>query len=1528
VRQLLVLVVLVGLMQAAVIYGGTVSTGAFDPLTLVTTGFILVGAYIMGELFRRMRMPALLGYLAAGMLFGPKLSVILFGNESLAPIGAGVISELGLINVLAVGVIGTMGGGEIKLSDLRENIGKLSAMCLSVFVLVLPLVGGLVLGLTFIAPSLVPFLAELPLGGRIAGALLFGALSVGMSPAATLALLQEVRAHGRFTSLVLGVVVLGDLILVATFLLILALAKLLISPEGLSVASMAEQLPHIAAEFGWALAIGVVVGIVYILYLRFVRREVLLFSLAVVFVTSFVCARLHAETLLAFLVAGFVVQNFSRHGHTLIEAFERISLPVFVIYFTSQAAGLDLIAVTKYLPLTLMLVVLRIGLFYFGIGYGARRAGIEDTTRKQLQVSFFSQGGVDLVLAAMVADAIPGWGTEIQTVTVATILFYVIGGPPFLARALDAMGESEAARERGAEDLESRMSTRTGASHPIRSETTRELDRPDSQDPILAARLAELHRIVVRLRDELIDGQILARARQRRHIVTDLAQTISHTFDEVCLEDGDSEVMSSNAARCIAELDAGIAIMGGQHSHAQLEPFDGRTLTRLFNDLDAAQRFGESYRIPRTADLFEPRGGRLTQAIRFARRMRRAVVGAGVRTVPIGRLWRFHMTLEVPVALWSTTRPAEGEIWHALLDHYRVTRMQLAALRDGSYASILVTAPDEPAEHAHQNGPDSQEHVEPEPIRLEDWLSKARALAIERSVAISERVAQLDEELEQGLPRGLARAWTSFLDSVELAGTLERPAWRYRPSSRYDVAQAATADLLERSATDRDRAAGRFDALLALAHAYHVARTIRAGAKEFEERFGAALTELGEDFEQAGEHCRALGQHPVDVAQSGTQLRRSLAKMGVHVDRLRRQLSMLAQIEPAAVRVALAGCPEQLEPSVEIPLDGDPMVGDARRTSIRLRAWLSQTMLQDFGVTRSAAEQELGAGLANLRQALGHISQVVDYHLGPDALARSAAQARALDPLDPLDRGAPSLDHGLGERIGGLLARAQGQVDELGKGARIHVDEKVAVAERASLGPIIAHRWEEIRRRLRRLDDTPRATVLDWVRERSESTISAISRLGSNFADELSALFAARPTPGALASWRSVLFGPRSSMPEPYQRLFTSVPAENVGLLIPRPQLSTLIDQAERGLAGTGGPILLFGERGSGKRTLVRQLLSTLGERVDARWLRLSPSFDREGDVTRELMQWFALPIDELHPPDFAGVAQRVQALTPASWRRAELRIDDVDGILGNSGAAAAMIGMGEERRMLIVVENSERLFRRTHEGLNCMRRFLELVATTSDHVLWVVLMAEPAVQVLDAALELRARFPAPLRVPPMTPNELAHVLDVRHRLSGYAVRLEPGAPSLAGWVRGPGTAWRLWRRHEDATFERLAQLSGGNVRQALRLWLAAAHADADDVATVIIGPLPADTCPLLDDLPLSSRVLLAALMLHGPLQSADLRVIYGQHALELDGELARLAHLGLVLLDESSRDIGQIVSVETRLIQPLTMELRTCNLL
>jgi len=1377
-----------------------------------------------------------------------------------------------------------MGGGEIKLPELRENFGKLAAICASVFVLVLPVVTAVVLGLTFVAPSVVPFLAELPLAGRIAGALLFGALAVGMSPAATLALLQEVRAHGKFTSLVLGVVVLGDLILVATFLLVLALAELLISPEGLSLASLAHELPHIGAEFGWAIVLGIGVGIAFILYLRFVRREVLLFSLAIVFVTAFAAARLHAETLLAFLIGGFVVQNFSRHGHTLVEAFERIALPVFVIYFTTQAANLDLVAVTVYLPLTLLLVALRCGLFVVGVGFGARRAGVDDVNRRHLQVSFFSQGGVDLVLAAMVAEAIPGWGVEVQTVTMATILFYVVGGPPFLARALDKVGESAAARERGAEQL---AETDAGRREDSREEQPVELVAPQAEDPRLGNRLDELHELLVELREQVIDEQVLARAGRRRAVLTELAATIHNALDVVGPEPGPRE-----AERARALLDAAVAEAGSAIEHTELAPFDGRSLLRLFATLDRAQDYGQSFRVVRSERLFEPRGGRLARTIRLLRRARRAIAGPGHRTVPIGRLWRYHVALAVPVALWRTTRPVEAALWHALLEHYRLTRTQLDALATGSWATSSAEVEDDHGHHAEQ------EHPQPaEPPTLAQWLESARAEADAREQAIVDRLAQDQRELERGLHHGLAGAWQDFLDSVELAGTLERPAWRTRPSSRYDAAQAALADLLERSGNDREAAAGRLDALIVLAHAEHVATSIRTAALEFESSVSAALADLDGDFE------RLLAR---DVAGSeagrpeSRELGQVLARMGEHVERLRRRLAQLAQVEPASLRRALASTPEQLAPSTSLEPVEFGAQPDPRRTSIRLRAWLTQTLIQDFQAARSSADEELGAGLDALRQALVHVGRVVDYHVG--------------------EADAEPDDTSLTERLTSLLERAHTQVEELSRLAREHVEETVAAAEQAGLEPLRNARWEELRRRLRRLDEGPRQAVVDWLRERANAWVERVEALSRSQRDELSALFAGGHTAGAVVAWRAALFGPRSSMPEPYQRLFTSVPAETVGLLIPRSELATLLTAADRWLRGQGGTILIHGDRGVGKRTLVRQLAAELGDRVERRWLRLSPALEHEVEIVAELAPW--LGVGTLDPnTGFAEFQQQLAAMAPTALRRAARRIEDVDGSPGREHDDSG------DPQPMIVVENAERLFRRTPDGLARVRRFLDLIAATSDQVLWIVLMAEPAVAVLDPALELRARFPTTLQVSSMTAEQLAAVLDGRHRLSGYALRLEPGVPTLSALLREP-LRTRLWRTREESAFQRLARLSGGNVRQALRLWLAAAHADRRDPSVVVVGPLPDHATPLLDELPLSSRVLLAALLLHGPLRRADLVDLHGAHALDLDDELARLAHLGLVTFEGSGRSESRIIAVDTRLIQPLTAELRACNLL
>lgn len=1503
-RQVVILVALLLLAALSTELGERVHDSiAVDAKTLSATGFILLAAYAFGELLRRFRLPALLGYLGAGMLFGPSLAEVAFGSRAVAPISEAGLEGLTLVNMLAVGVIGTMGGGEIKIDDLKESFRKIAAVTVVIFVLVLPGIAALILGLASFAPSLVPFLAGEPLAGQIAAALLFGALAVGMSPSATLALLLEVRAHGRFTSLVLGIVVLADLVLVATFLLTLALGKLLVSPEGFSTERLLEVLPHIGAEFGWAILLGLIVGLVFIAYLRLVGRELLLFSLGIIFITSFVASRLHAETLLAFLVGGFVVQNFSRHGHTLIEAFERIALPVFVIYFTTQAARLDLVAVTVYLPLTLLLVGTRCGLFYWGIGAAAKLARVDDEQRSLLRMSFFSQGGVDLVLAAMIAKGIPGWGVEVQTVTVATILFYIVLGPPLLARALDRAGESAAARERGAETLEARRPRQEAPRHRAT------LAWLETGDPELDRRLKALRGVVKEVLHEVVRNTAVARAQARREAMDALSHTITAALDPAGVVRDDETLDGPRLRQRLRAVHAEVARRLALTDPATLVPVDAATVSEAFERLVDAEPLGSSYGIAREPGLFELRGTRWQRLIRLARRVRRSLLGPGMRTVPVGRLWRYHVALDVPVAFWSSVRVQEGEAWSALLRHYRKTSRavdELLALAEpaasrsatGHSRSALLSGshPKVPASaHGHHDA--EEEKTPPEELSPGALLQRAHAEAHAREQALVLARQEQDLDLEHGLEGALDDAWDAFTRSVEVAGTLEYPAWRYRVSTRYDAAQAATAELRERLDRDREAAAGTRDAIVLLAS---TARFGEGVAREVE-RLGSELRHDVEasvpQFQRVQELCPALAAAP-DVrghCEVAASLLDAIGQLAGALDAVARRLDEPEAIATrgTALAATLSAVPAMLEPMPLPPTDGtvDAM---ERRVGIGLRAWLDQAVARELTVAVLDVRAHAATHVADVVTSLQHAKQVLDYH------------------LVTAPRAGEQIDRSVGERVSSLVERAG---EALGTAAR-QVDEELRThfgrIRDKGITPLLEGRWKDVQRQARRFDEGAgfRGTLAERVRDRILHDAERVRRATRRLQGEIAALFVERTTPEALAAYRRLLFGPASTMNDAYQRLFTSAPAESIGLVLDRPEVATVEAGVERWLQGRGGPILVRGDRGVGKRTVIRHVHNRMGDRIALRWLSLSPDLDTEADVSRRLAPLLGLP-----------PATSFDALVAAAPRfaRPELR----------------------GTRTAIVVANVERLFRRTPAGLDRIRRFFDLVAATSGDVLWIVLFAEPAARLLAPVLELEGRFPVTVTVPPMTTRQLASVLELRHRLSGYALGFRHHTPSLHEWVRNPTAAWRTRRRTGAATYERLSLLSAGNVRQALRLWLAAARLEAptgrdDDISRaagrVMVGPLEALPDALVDELPLISRLLLAALLLHGPLRRDELSAVTLRQGHALDAEITHLVHLGFLSLQadppgpHAEREV--LVQVNTRLIAPLTQELRACNLL
>ncbi|MCM8828584.1 MAG: DNA-directed RNA polymerase subunit beta' [Candidatus Omnitrophica bacterium] len=90
----------------------------FHAETLIALGFILLAAFSFGELTNLLGIPKIIGYLIAGVIFGP-YSDIIFKTKLLGIFSDLAINDLKLLNGLAIGLISLYAGSEINIKDLK-----------------------------------------------------------------------------------------------------------------------------------------------------------------------------------------------------------------------------------------------------------------------------------------------------------------------------------------------------------------------------------------------------------------------------------------------------------------------------------------------------------------------------------------------------------------------------------------------------------------------------------------------------------------------------------------------------------------------------------------------------------------------------------------------------------------------------------------------------------------------------------------------------------------------------------------------------------------------------------------------------------------------------------------------------------------------------------------------------------------------------------------------------------------------------------------------------------------------------------------------------------------------------------------------------------------------------------------------------------------------------------------------------------------------------------------------------------------
>lgn len=251
-----------------------------------------------------------------------------------------------------------------------------------------------------------------------------------------------------------------------------------------------------------------------------------------------------------------------------------------------------------------------------------------------------------------------------------------------------------------------------------------------------------------------------------------------------------------------------------------------------------------------------------------------------------------------------------------------------------------------------------------------------------------------------------------------------------------------------------------------------------------------------------------------------------------------------------------------------------------------------------------------------------------------------------------------------------------------------------------------------------------------------------------------------------------------------YAHLFRQDPVTELQFLIGRDtELEAVAEARARWEAGHAAAVLVVGERGSGKTSLLNCAL--LG------------------------------PLAEL-PVLRTEFGERVT--TPEKLR------EFLRGRLGVPEGATLETFLGETRRV-VILEEVERSFLRQVGHYEAVRELQRLITATSRTTLWILVVNGIAFRLLDPAVRFGEVFSHRIDASAATVDELRSAIMFRHNLSGLRVRFEEA--SAGGRAAVLRRALRQGNAEEEF-FAELAAVSDRVYRTAFSLWLRHLSLDAE----------------------------------------------------------------------------------------------------
>lgn len=385
---------------------------------LFAVGILLIAGYLFGKLAEKVKLPAITGYIVAGILLGESIGSV---------IGLHIVESLRPITEVALGIIALTVGAELSRTKLKI-IGK-NISIITFFQIIL----------TFVAVSL----ALVITGFNTEFAFILGAIATATAPAATVVVAQSLRARGKFVDYLYGLVALDDAGAVIIFSIVFAFVGSVISKANGATASTLSMISQGFGEVLLSLIVGFIGG--YVLhkftYKKQNASEIMIFSLGVIFLIIGLAHPLHLSPLLTNMMVGATLVNLSARNERIARILEPLTPPIYAAFFAIAGTELQLGVFTQpgILLFGIVFVIARIIGKYGGVYLGALSAHEDRNIRDYLGVCMFPQAGVaiGLVLMVQASPTIMQASEELQllSVTMVNIVLFSVFvneliGPP------------------------------------------------------------------------------------------------------------------------------------------------------------------------------------------------------------------------------------------------------------------------------------------------------------------------------------------------------------------------------------------------------------------------------------------------------------------------------------------------------------------------------------------------------------------------------------------------------------------------------------------------------------------------------------------------------------------------------------------------------------------------------------------------------------------------------------------------------------------------------------------------------------------------------------------------------------------------------------------------------------------------------------------------------------------------------------------------------------------------------------------